>query len=224
MAVAEWLLRQIVDLIFAGSNPVGHPRRVGKWLQAVLKTVAGNTVLSSILGRAAMESESYRVRLALLKQRIGNDWDSSSPLSADLTGSSSLCYHIHMAQTKEQHRIYMIERYHRLRNEWIESQGGECVQCGSCNDLEIDHVNPEHKLFSVGKLWSISKERRTEELKKCQLLCSDCHKKKTARESEVPHGGGVTGKGGCRCDPCRLKKNEYLKLLKRERRAKGLKN
>lgn len=84
VAVAEWLLRQIVDLIFAGSNPVGHPRRVGKWLQAVLKTVAGNTVLSSILGRAAKESESYRVRLALLKQRIGNDWDSSSPLSAAL--------------------------------------------------------------------------------------------------------------------------------------------
>ena len=83
VAVAEWLLRQIVDLIFADSNPVGHPRRVGKWLQAVLKTVAGNTVLSSILGRAAMESESYRVRLALLKQRIGNGWDSSSPLSAD---------------------------------------------------------------------------------------------------------------------------------------------
>lgn len=30
-----------------------------------------------------MESESHGVRLALLKQRIGNDWDSSSPLSAD---------------------------------------------------------------------------------------------------------------------------------------------
>lgn len=129
-----------------------------------------------------------------------------------------------MAQTKEQHRVYMIERYHRLRNEWLEAQGGKCVTCGSVENLEIDHINKEDKSFSVSKLWSIAREKREAELEKCQPLCSSCHKKKTASEVEVPHGGGVTGKGRCRCDPCRLKKNEYLKFLKRERRAKGLKN
>lgn len=30
-----------------------------------------------------LESESHRVRLGLLSQRVGDGWDSSSPLSAD---------------------------------------------------------------------------------------------------------------------------------------------
>ena len=114
----------------------------------------------------------------------------------------------------------MIERYHRLRNEWLESQGGKCVACGSVDNLEIDHINKEDKSFSISKLWSIAKEKRESELEKCQVLCSTCHRKKTASEVEVPHGGGVTGKGKCRCDPCRLKKNEYLKELRRVKKDK----
>lgn len=130
-----------------------------------------------------------------------------------------------MPYTKEQHATYELARYHRIRAEWVERLGGRCVICGSSESLEFDHVDPNLKSFNVSKLWSISKAAREAELAKCQLLCADHHLEKTAKEAEtVPHGGGVSGKHGCKCDLCRLKKNEYLRNLKRERRARGLKN
>ncbi len=51
----------------------------------------------------------------------------------------------------------MLERYHRLRAEWIESQGGKCVLCSSVEDLEIDHVDRATKSFDIARIWSRSK-------------------------------------------------------------------
>ena len=127
-----------------------------------------------------------------------------------------------MAYTREQRNEYMRKRYHRKRKEWIDSQGGKCKTCGSVEKLEIDHIDPETKELSVGQLWSLAESKRLPELLKCQVLCYTCHKLKTRVSVEVQHGGGVSGKHGCKCDPCRLRKNEYLKNLKRERRARGL--
>jgi len=39
----------------------------------------------------------------------------------------------------------------------------------------------------------------------------------------VEHGGGLTGKGGCKCDLCRARKNEYMRNWKKQRRQ-GLDN
>jgi len=127
-------------------------------------------------------------------------------------------------QDKERHAAYMRTYYAKRRSDWIESQGGKCVICGSVKDLEVDHVDRTQKEIQVGRLWTRRKEVRDAELAKCQVLCADCHQMKTGQELGVPHGGGVCGKRGCKCEPCRLKKNQYLKLLKRERRARGLKD
>lgn len=75
---------------------------------------------------------------------------------------------------------YMTERYHRRRNDFIEKRGGCCEKCGSTDQLEIDHVDPAQKGFDIGKALSGWAESRIqEELSKCQVLCSDCHKKKS---------------------------------------------
>jgi len=130
-----------------------------------------------------------------------------------------------MGYTKEQHAAYEAERYRRIKAEWTERLGGACVVCGSVENLEFDHIDPELKSFNVSRLWSVSKEKRDAEIEKCQLLCKEHHLEKSIREANaVPHGGGVSGKHGCKCDLCRLKKNEYLRNLKRERRARGLKD
>ena len=57
--------------------------------------------------------------------------------------------------------------------------GGSCVVCGATEGLQIDHLDPDQKSFTLGKLWSASQERFLDELSKCQLLCDDCHKVKT---------------------------------------------
>ncbi|BCP02499.1 hypothetical protein MINTM018_52680 (plasmid) [Mycobacterium intracellulare] len=55
-----------------------------------------------------------------------------------------------------------------------------CVQCGAAERLELDHIIPESKEHSA--IWSWSQARRDAELKKCQVLCHDCHQAKTTEE------------------------------------------
>jgi hypothetical protein len=88
--------------------------------------------------------------------------------------------------TNEQQRVYMLERYHRRRFEALEYLGGRCKQCGSDNTLEIDHIDPASKAFNVADMAGYSDAKFWREIKKCQLLCRSCHKKKTAVDLAWP--------------------------------------
>ena len=55
-----------------------------------------------------------------------------------------------------------------------------CSICGTIDNLELDHVNPDAKISH--SIWSWSESRRNEELKKCQILCSKHHKEKTVSD------------------------------------------
>lgn len=116
-----------------------------------------------------------------------------------------------MANSNAYMADYMLTRYHARRAEAIEKLGGHCVECFSVDDLQIDHINPKDKSFSVSRLWSVSKARFEKELAKCQLLCKPCHIEKTRNEQSVEHGGGLTGKRNCHCDLCGPLKQAYQK-------------
>jgi hypothetical protein len=69
----------------------------------------------------------------------------------------------------------------RTKTRMVESMGGSCQICGynKCQGaLEFHHINPFEKTISFGKVranavkWDII----CDELKKCILLCSNCHK------------------------------------------------
>ncbi len=77
---------------------------------------------------------------------------------------------------------YMKERWNRRRSKSIALLGGQCVRCGSRDDLEFDHVDPSTKEFTIAKASSFSESRFQAEISKCQLLCSDCHKEKTVED------------------------------------------
>lgn len=112
-----------------------------------------------------------------------------------------------------------MDRYAAKKAKWTAYMGGCCVDCGATEDLEFDHINPETKAFNILQGWGFAEERLIEELKKCQLLCSICHDIKTATDNSVPHGGGKSGKRNCKCVDCKLRKNEYMRNWKRERKA-----
>ena len=59
---------------------------------------------------------------------------------------------------------------------------GPCVKCGcwDLDQLEVDHIDPNTKVSH--RVWSWSKERRENELAKCQVLCRACHLTKTCGE------------------------------------------
>jgi len=58
--------------------------------------------------------------------------------------------------------------------------GGKCKLCGynKCNDaLEFHHINPKEKEFMLSKVWnSKTWEKLLPEIKKCVLLCANCHR------------------------------------------------
>lgn len=106
----------------------------------------------------------------------------------------------------------------RRRMAWL-SENGPCQNCGSWEDLEVDHINGSEKVSH--RIWSWSQERRETELAKCQALCAICHQEKSAEEcrqrTQNEHGGGVVGIRRCKCDLCKARRAAYM----RTRRAGG---
>jgi 5-methylcytosine-specific restriction endonuclease McrA len=110
---------------------------------------------------------------------------------------------------------YMKERWSKRRLQAVEFLGGCCKQCGSTESLEFDHVDPSTKIMTIARASARSETFFWEEVKKCQLLCTDCHKQKTSIDIGVPHGGGKSGKRNCPCAPCKARKAEYMRDYKK---------
>lgn len=107
----------------------------------------------------------------------------------------------------------------------LDKLGNKCVYCGETKWLQFDHINPKTKLFAIGSIWSTKWDIFITELNKCQLLCKECHLKKTILEkrNQIPWNKGRHDKAKhgkmwmyykhkCRCDLCRAYKHQqYLK-------------
>lgn len=73
---------------------------------------------------------------------------------------------------------YHKSRYSKRIKEMKDYLGGECVKCGSVDNLEFDHIDPKLKAFSITRKWNRKWSILEPELNKCQLLCKNCHLKK----------------------------------------------
>lgn len=119
---------------------------------------------------------------------------------------------------------YHIKRYHRIRNEVLDLLGGKCAICGSKDNLELDHINPEEKKFDCGKLLSVSMAKWDEEVKKLQILCKECHSVKSVKEAgyELVKGKDIHGTLSsyryCKCELCKEAKSKYMKEYKKNKR------
>jgi 5-methylcytosine-specific restriction endonuclease McrA len=58
--------------------------------------------------------------------------------------------------------------------------GGRCARCGRTDNLHIDHIDKATKLFPISR--PPSQAAFLLELEKCQLLCEDHHRAKSAAE------------------------------------------
>ena len=66
----------------------------------------------------------------------------------------------------------------------VERMGGKCVECGSTETLEFDHIDPSTKSFNISGGYHKPREVLEEELSKCQLLCKACHIEKTKKDNK----------------------------------------
>ena len=75
------------------------------------------------------------------------------------------------------------QNYDGNRQYLIDKLGGQCVSCGTTDNLEFDHINPLDKSLDITHKLTLKNayqlEEVLEELNKCQLLCEQCHKNKT---------------------------------------------
>lgn len=126
-------------------------------------------------------------------------------------------YNSYMSHTRE----YMRSYYYKRRDEYIALLGGKCMDCGSTEDLQFDHKNPDDKKFNVAPVLTHSRAKVLPEILKCQLLCGVHHNDKTdadgsrlrgilasaaARKGIWEHGTQSGYRLGCRCSDC---KSEY---------------
>ncbi len=110
-----------------------------------------------------------------------------------------------MDNSRKWHREWMQKR----RQEFFHNK--VCVVCGSCDKLELDHIDPKDKIDH--KIWSWSKERRELEQVKCQVLCNTCHKVKTKKDMgwDLFIHNATGYRNGCRCVLCREAQNVRTK-------------
>lgn len=121
-------------------------------------------------------------------------------------------------------REYVLRRYHARMAASIQLFGGHCVKCGASSNLQFDHIDPATKAFTIGKMWGLSDDKLQVELKKCQLLCKNCHELKTMGENGRKPAKGTHGTISayryCKCDLCRAAKaastREYRKTHARK--------
>lgn len=84
-------------------------------------------------------------------------------------------------EATRKHRAVLKEQNQKLLWEFL--LNNPCVKCGETNTvvLELDHLRD--KKYCISEIiFSHSWESVQEEMKKCQVLCANCHKKKTARD------------------------------------------
>lgn len=87
-------------------------------------------------------------------------------------------------RNRQQRFAYKTRRVHQIKADLISASGGGCTECGlefdgNCVSLfEFHHKDPSTKLFSLSYagLSNNSKAKVQEEVKKCVLLCANCHR------------------------------------------------
>ena len=98
-----------------------------------------------------------------------------------ITGKSkgTIAYHCSPTVKKNYHKRKTLNKKAKMIKVKLDA-GGKCVICqySKClSALEFHHTNPEKKEFGISYMVSrFSIEKMLEEIKKCILVCANCHR------------------------------------------------
>jgi hypothetical protein len=70
-------------------------------------------------------------------------------------------------------------RMRARKQELVNRFGGKCTDCGgefSAVVYDFHHTDPTEKDFNPSYIFKMNPQRAEEELKKCVMLCSNCHR------------------------------------------------
>jgi 5-methylcytosine-specific restriction endonuclease McrA len=160
-------------------------KEICKELNCAMSTVSYHCKLNKIGGHSDRLTEEQKIELQKLYNEIGSIKKVSKLKGHSFETVKRYVQPKNKAKTVSKTEA-VIEWRKRTKQRLIDYKGGECELCGykKCNRaLQFHHLNPEKKDFSIsGK--SVSFEKLKDEVKKCILVCSNCH-------SEI-HDGLIT--------------------------------
>jgi hypothetical protein len=117
----------------------------------------------------------------------------------------------------------------KYKREWVAARraewmaGKSCVECGTTEELEVDHIDPTQKV--AHRIWSWAIPRRNAELAKCQVLCKAHHLEKTKAQRPKPEHGTVSRYSSkvhkCRCDLCRRANADRAAILRERKKERS---
>lgn len=83
---------------------------------------------------------------------------------------------------KENQEFLRVRNRNKRRARWLEAielLGGKCSKCHQIFDpvcYDFHHTDPKEKELTIGENMLLGKERLFKEIKKCVLLCANCHR------------------------------------------------
>lgn len=103
------------------------------------------------------------------------------------------CRKIEISQWYERHKEEHLlnvrkntDAQRQILREYITAYLGQhpCVECGESDVivLEFDHLSDKERAISEMIARGVSIEKLQREIEKCQVLCANCHRRKTAKE------------------------------------------
>ena len=107
--------------------------------------------------------------------------------------TSTIWYHIssdYKTKRKEKIKQSIIERRALIKNSIIQAFGGKCCGCGyhACaQSFDLHHNDPLAKEDEIAKLITrcAPLNRIIKEVKKCTLLCANCHREVHAKHRQI---------------------------------------
>jgi hypothetical protein len=79
------------------------------------------------------------------------------------------------------------KRYRLRKQLAVNLFGGRCAECGfthtNCAVFDFDHIDPASKSMPIARALFLSWEKALVELKKCRLLCVNCHRIRKSRHA-----------------------------------------
>jgi len=114
---------------------------------------------------------------------------------------------------------YLLNWIERTKQRMVDAMGGCCQCCGydRCNSaFDFHHINPEEKEFSISTWKHKSWAKIIKELKKCILVCSNCHR-------ELHKGTRQLPKNYARFDESYETYNKFLGMPKKQIKCKRCK-
>jgi len=104
-------------------------------------------------------------------------------------------YDLHKEYFKEHYKVFLkqnpgyskkhTEAHLKRRRNWINQfKNKPCTDCQGWFEpcqMDFDHLNPKEKLFQIGQRITRPIKDILLEMAKCELVCSNCHKLRTAQ-------------------------------------------